>query len=102
MAAGDGILVPSLSFSSWVEERKSERELGWSLCLQNYPVHSGLYQIFLRCRIKDRFFLAKILKRFARSSARLKEVHLNPGHAYIPMLFAGDSLSFGMQPRKCF
>lgn len=52
--------------------------------------------------MKDRIFLGKILKLFAGSSARVQEVHLNPGHAYIPMLFAGDSLSFGMQPMKCF
>lgn len=47
-------------------------------------------------------FLGRILKLFAGSSATVKKVHLNPGLVYLPMLFAGDSLSFGMQSMKCF
>lgn len=32
----------------------------------------------------------------------MKKVHLNPGLLYIPVLFAGDSLSIGMQSMKAF
>lgn len=104
MATGDGTLVPTLSFSSWAKERKSERELGWSFCAcrtTEYFFFCIEYSYDVGAKTV-RIFLDKILKLFAGSSARFKEVHLNPGLVYIPMLFAGDSLSFGMQPVKCF
>lgn len=101
MAAGDRTLVLALSFSSWEKERKSERGLGWAFCACQYFLLCIEYSYDVGSKTV-RIFLGKILKLFAGRSARVEEVHLNPGRVYIPMLFAGDSLSFGMQPMKCF
>lgn len=103
MAIG-GTLVLTHYFSSWAKEMKSERELGQSFCAcrtTQYFLFSMEYSYDVESKTV-RNFLGRILKLFAGISATVKKVHLNPRFVYIPMLFAGGSLSFGMHTIKCF